>query len=72
MQVRVFQRYNPFQIARYVKILFSGSFFISGVGLFEFEQGKIVLPKVKNLKKFSVMSEINRHIKHLKQETLAT
>ncbi|MGV6988925.1 DUF1107 family protein [Testudinibacter sp. P80/BLE/0925] len=72
MQVRVFQRYNPFQIARYVKILFSGTFFISGVGLFEFEQGKIVLPKVKNLKKFSVMSEINRHIKHLQQEALAT
>lgn len=72
MQVRVFQRYNPFQIARYVKILFSGAFFISGVGLFEFEQGKIVLPKVKNLKKFSVVSEVNRQIKHLQQEALAT
>lgn len=72
MQIRVFQRYNPFQIARYVKILFSGVFFISGIGLFEFKQGKIILPKVKNLKKFSIMSEINRQIKCLKQEALAT
>ncbi|WP_235977540.1 DUF1107 family protein [Spirabiliibacterium pneumoniae] len=65
MQIRVFKRYNPLQIARYVSILFTGSFFIRGIGLFEFRHGKVISPKVKNLKKFSVMSEVNKQIKTL-------
>ncbi|MBE2894901.1 DUF1107 domain-containing protein [Pasteurellaceae bacterium NCTC 11878] len=69
--MRVFKRYNPRQIARYVKILFTGTFFIRGIGLFEFHQGKIISPRVKNLKKFSVMSEVNKQIKSLSAQALA-
>lgn len=70
MEVKVFQRYNPFLIARYVKTFFSGVFFISGIGLFEFNNGKIICPKIKNLRKFSAMREINKKIKELRLETM--
>ena len=35
--MKIFQRYNPLQVAKYVKILFRGRLYIKDVGAFEFE-----------------------------------
>ncbi|MBA5859073.1 DUF1107 family protein, partial [Morganella morganii] len=34
--MKIFDRYNPAQIARYVKTLFRGRLYIQGMGAFEF------------------------------------
>ncbi|CXD45528.1 Protein of uncharacterised function (DUF1107) [Salmonella enterica subsp. enterica serovar Typhi] len=44
--MKIFQRYNPLQVAKYVKILFRGRLYIKDVGAFEFDKGKILIPKV--------------------------
>lgn len=38
--MKIFQRYNPLQVAKYVKILFRGRLYIKDVGAFEFDKGK--------------------------------
>jgi hypothetical protein len=66
--MKIFQRYNPLQVAKYVKILFRGRLYIKDVGAFEFDKGKILIPKVKDKLHFSVMSEVNRQVLRLKTE----
>ena len=56
--MKIFQRYNPLQVAKYVKILFRGRLYIKDVGAFEFDKGKILIPKVKDKLHLSVMSEV--------------
>jgi hypothetical protein len=67
-RMKIFQRYNPLQVAKYVKILFRGRLYIKDVGAFEFDKGKILLPKVKDKQHFSVMSEVNRQVLRLQTE----
>lgn len=43
--MKIFQRYNPLQVAKYVKILFRGRLYIKDVGAFEFDKGKILIPE---------------------------
>ncbi|EGU61418.1 hypothetical protein VINI7043_14475 [Vibrio nigripulchritudo ATCC 27043] len=62
---RVFKHYHPRQIAKFVKILFKGSFSISGIGMFYFEQGKVLLPDIKNKEMLEVMKEVNATIDSL-------
>lgn len=62
--MKIFQRYNPLQVAKYVKILFRGRLYIKDVGAFEFDKGKILIPKVH----LSVMSEVNRQVMRLQTE----
>ncbi|SFR08727.1 MULTISPECIES: DUF1107 domain-containing protein [unclassified Enterobacter] len=66
--MKIFQRYNPLQIAKYVKILFRGRLYIKDVGAFEFDKGKILLPKVKDKQHYSVMSEVNRQVLRLQSD----
>ena len=63
--MKIFQRYNPLQVAKYVKILFRGRLYIKDVGAFEFDKGKILIPKVKDKLHLSVMSEVNRQVSRL-------
>jgi hypothetical protein len=65
--MKIFQRYNPLQVAKYVKILFRGRLYIKDVGAFEFDKGKILIPKVKDKLHLSVMSEVNRQVSVCKQ-----
>ncbi|BDU35898.1 DUF1107 domain-containing protein [Vibrio nigripulchritudo] len=62
---RVFKHYHPRQIAKFVKILFKGSFSIAGIGMFYFEQGKVLLPDIKNKEMLEVMKEVNAIIDSL-------
>lgn len=56
--MKIFQRYNPLQVAKYVKILFRGRLYIKDVGAFEFDKGKILIPKVRDKQHLSVMSKL--------------
>lgn len=64
--MKIFGRYNPLQIARYVKIFFRGHLYIKGVGAFEFDQGRLQLPKKRTSDQLGVMSEVNRRILQLR------
>lgn len=63
--MKIFIRYNPLQVAKYVKTLFKGRLYIQNVGAFEFDKGKILLPRIRDKQHFSVMSEVNRQVLHL-------
>ena len=60
--LREFAVYRPLQVARFVKTLFKGQFFIAGVGSFDFDNGKVLLPDVKDHKRLTVFKEVNRVI----------
>lgn len=66
--MKIFRLYNPFLVAKYVKTLFKGRFYIKGIGAFEFDKGRILLPKVKDKLHLSVMSEVNRYVVRLQTE----
>lgn len=66
--MRVFPRYNPIKVAMYVKTLFRGRLYIRNMGIFEFDKGKILLPKILDKSHFVVMSEINRQVQRLQTE----
>ncbi|MEH0831915.1 DUF1107 domain-containing protein [Pectobacterium cacticida] len=66
--MRIFERYNPFKVAKYVKTLFRGRLYIKGIGAFEFDHGKILLPKKQDKQHLSVMSEVNRQVIRLQAE----
>lgn len=63
--MKIFQHYNPLQVAKYVKTLFRGRLYIKDVGAFEFDKGKILIPRVKDKQHYSVMSEVNRRVVQL-------
>ncbi|MBB1314460.1 MULTISPECIES: DUF1107 domain-containing protein [Aliivibrio] len=62
---RNFKAYRPLQVARFVKILFKGQIHIEGVGTFDFDEGRILMPSLENKRMLSVMSEVNQHIRQL-------
>ena len=66
--MKIFQRYNPLHVAKYGKILFRGRLYIKDVGAFEFDKGKILIPKVKDKLHLSVMSEVNRQVMRLQTD----
>lgn len=68
--MKIFQRYNPLQVAKYVKILFRGRLYIKDVGAFEFDKGKILIPKVKDKLHLSVMSKLTVRLCVCKQRWL--
>lgn len=63
--MRIFHRYNAIKVATYVKTLFRGRLYIKGIGAFEFDKGKILLPKVRDKQHFSIMPEVNRQVMRL-------
>ncbi|MEL7291944.1 MAG: DUF1107 domain-containing protein [Pseudomonadota bacterium] len=60
--LREFTNYRPQQIARFVKTLFKGQFAIEGVGEFDFDNGKVLLPDVNDQQKLMTFKEINQAI----------
>lgn len=69
-RLKIFQRYNPLQVAKYVKILFRGRLYIKNVGAFEFDKGKILIPRVKDKLHLSVMSEVNHQVTLMQAEAV--
>ncbi|MCV9878500.1 DUF1107 domain-containing protein [Brenneria izbisi] len=66
--MKIFERYNPMKVAKYVKTLFRGRLYIKGVGAFEFDYGKILLPQKQDKQHLLVMSEVNRQVIRLQAE----
>lgn len=62
---RIFHQYHPRQIALHVKSLYQGKLHIAGVGDFDFANGKLVPPPIKDLQAFAVINEVNAEIKQL-------
>ena len=65
VMLREFAVYRPLQVARFVKTLFKGQFFIAGVGSFDFDNGKVLLPDVNDHKRLSIFKEVNQAISTL-------
>lgn len=57
--LREFKSYRPLHIARFVKALFKGQFSIAGVGVFYFDEGKVLLPDLSNKAMLKIMDEVN-------------
>lgn len=64
--MRLFKRYLPGMIAKHVSRLFKGRIYINGVGKFEFDQGKLILPEKANTHHFKAVKEINNEIVKLR------
>lgn len=63
--MKIYKRYNSMRIARYVKTLFKGQIYITNIGQFEFDQGKVLMPYDGDFQRLTVMSEINRQVSAL-------
>ncbi|QLK87915.1 DUF1107 domain-containing protein [Arsenophonus endosymbiont of Aphis craccivora] len=66
--MKIFYRYNPLKIARYFKILCRGRLYIKDMGVFEFDKGKILPPRIKDKRHFNIMNEINKEVLILQTE----
>ncbi len=64
--MRLFKHYMPGMIAKHVSRLFKGRIYIYGVGRFEFDQGKLILPEKAEPRHYKTVKEINLEIKKLR------
>ncbi|MGL9736171.1 MAG: DUF1107 family protein [Symbiopectobacterium sp.] len=63
--MRIFERYNPLKVAKYVKTLFCSRLYIRGIDAFESE---ILLPKTQDKQHLLVMSEVNLQVMRLQAD----
>ena len=65
--LRIFKKYQPRQIAKFVKGFFNGRIFIVGLGRFRVIEGKLVAYKQHNAEQKILMavSEINKVVMEL-------
>ncbi|WP_409420118.1 DUF1107 domain-containing protein [Pseudaeromonas sp. ZJS20] len=66
--MRIFKKYLPLMIARYVKTFFKGRLYIQGRGGYQFEQGKLMLPKQADPLHKHTVQEINQTIANLHKQ----
>mgnify|MGYP001095678407 FL=1 len=64
--MRLFKRYTPSMIAKHISRLFKGKIYIYGVGKFEFDNGKLILPERADNRHFQAVNEVNHEIKKLR------
>ncbi|MGL6262016.1 DUF1107 domain-containing protein [Vibrio sp. WXL103] len=64
--MRLFKRYLPGLIAKHVTRLFKGRIYINGIGKFEFDQGKLVLPEKADQRHFRAVNEVNSEVMKLR------
>ncbi len=63
--MRVFKKYMPKQIAKYVVAFFKGKFVLEGEGVFVFDCGKVVSSVTVNKNAFKIIKEINECVGQL-------
>jgi len=56
----------PGMIAKHVSRLFKGRIYIYGIGPFEFDNGKLILPDRAEVRHFQTVKEVNQEIKKLR------
>lgn len=64
--MRLFQHYTPNMIAKHISRLFKGRIYIKGIGRFEFDQGKLILPEQAEPRHFKTVKEINLEVMKLR------
>jgi hypothetical protein len=64
--MRLFKRYAPSMIAKHISRLFKGRIYIYGIGKFEFDNGKLILPERAEQRHFKTVKEVNREIMRLR------
>lgn len=64
--MRLFKRYSPSMIAKHVSRLFKGRIHIYGIGTFEFDNGKLILPECAEKRHFRAVKEVNQEIMKLR------
>lgn len=64
--MRRFKLYTPSMIAKHVTRLFKGSIYIYGIGQFDFDHGKLLLPAVADARHYQTVKEVNREISKLR------
>ncbi|MDD6319207.1 MAG: DUF1107 family protein [Succinatimonas hippei] len=60
--MRVFTKYTPKRIARYVMSFFSGTFLIEGLGVFHFNYGRVIIDSILSPARMKVCREVNSEI----------
>lgn len=63
--MRIFKKYIPLQVAKYVKTFFRGRLYISGKGGFMFDSGRLVAEPSSDACHQSVVNEVNGKISEL-------
>ncbi|GAA4495585.1 DUF1107 domain-containing protein [Pseudaeromonas paramecii] len=66
--MRIFKKYLPLMIARYVKTFFKGRLYIQGRGGYQFEQGKLMMPMQADTLHKHTVQEINQTIANLNKQ----
>jgi len=71
--LRSFKKYQPRQIAKFVKAFFNGRIFIAGLGRLRIVEGKVVAYQHQKSEKsiLIVVSEINKIINELSQQKVS-
>lgn len=64
--MRMFKRYTPSMIAKHISRLFKGRIYIYGIGKFEFDNGKLILPDQAEKRHFKTVNEVNQEIMRLR------
>ncbi len=64
--MRLFKRYIPSMIAKHISRLFKGRIYIHGIGKFEFDNGKLILPERAEKRHFQTVKEVNKEIMRLR------
>jgi hypothetical protein len=64
-RMRIFKKYLPVMIAKYVKTFFKGRIYIQGRGGYEFDQGHLVMPETADHMHKNTVSEVNSTISQL-------
>ncbi|MBD1572408.1 DUF1107 domain-containing protein [Vibrio sp. S17_S38] len=64
--MRLFKRYTPGQIAKHISRLFKGRIYIDGVGKFEFDNAKLIIPNHAETKHYQTVREINQEVNKIR------
>lgn len=63
--MRVFKKYFPILIAKYVKTFFRGRLYIQGRGSYEFEKGRVLMPVEADSVHKATVQELNNTIQDI-------
>lgn len=66
--MRIFKKYLPLMIAKYVKTFFKGRLYIEGRGGYHFENGQLVMPSEADHMHMKTVREINSTIAQLNRQ----
>ncbi|MDA9556316.1 DUF1107 domain-containing protein [Vibrio sp.] len=64
--MRLFKLYTPGMIAKHISRFFKGKISIIGFGIFEFDNGKLLIPEQPDAKQYKAVREVNGEVRRLR------